>query len=349
MPHDEPLRTDVLLEEVWRLRQATLMGLMLRLSESQPQLYKESDLAGSLESFLKLSPTQRRQLTEYPPFRIWLRQAADISATSSVNAVSGSFDKINKLKVFSRLVTEFDEVRKDTLNLGEMGRRICVTRFAVDPLIAEVAPPSYYFPNEERQRELEAGTAYHLSFFGDVLKVALDQIKNTWLSAFVDFTKFVRQIIHVTDAEFRSCSADRYAGIIFLSADDESLIDLEESLIHEYGHQILYNVMEIDPLFASAPARRFTLPWSGSERDFYGYFHAFYIYILLVHYFERVKGRPKKDQKKAFDRLSHILKGLIQALPELEAYDAYTPRGQQLFENLQRDIYELRARHKDAL
>jgi hypothetical protein len=87
--------------------------------------------------------------------------------------------------------------------------------------------------------------------------------------------------------------------------------------------------------------RRFKLPWSGAERDLSGYFHAFYIYILLVHYFGRVQGRPEPEQKYAFERISHIIRGLLKAIPELEAADGFNLRGKDLFEKLRQEVYEL--------
>ncbi len=229
---------------------------------------------------------------------------------------SGKDTLIFKLADFERILNSFFEKRSNTNTLVIPGTSIFIERFDVDPLIVEVSPPSYQFPDEKRQREIEETTAYSLSFFLEVATAATERIKQTWLAAYQDFTKFVRIIIHVPNANFRSCSADRYAGVIFLSADDDTLLDVEESFIHEYGHQILYNVIELDPLIYQQEERRFNLPWSGAERDFWGYFHAFFIY----------------------QRLLEILRGAIQAVPDLEGANCFTPKGEELFRLLKAQV-----------
>jgi len=223
-----------------------------------------------------------------------------------------------------------------------------VARFDIDPLIREAVPPSYDFPDEAKQQKMSAGSIYTLQFFFQVVTVALQRICVGWPAAYRDFPRFVRMIIHLPDAEFRSCSADRYSGVILLSSIDESLLDLEESLIHEFGHQILYNVMELDPLIVDAAKRTFRLPWSGQVRDLYGYFHAFYIYILLVRYLERSEESRRRDERRCLRRIAEIMSGLRVALPDLQANGSFTPRGRILFTALEQQIHELEIRHGDS-
>ncbi len=291
-----------------------------------------------LEILILISPQLRRAITEYPPLRIWLRQCIQAEAHSSTHMESGKDTLIFKLADFERILNSFFEKRSNTNTLVIPGTSIFIERFDVDPLIVEVSPPSYQFPDEKRQREIEETTAYSLSFFLEVATAATERIKQTWLAAYQDFTKFVRIIIHVPNANFRSCSADRYAGVIFLSADDDTLLDVEESFIHEYGHQILYNVIELDPLIYQQEERRFNLPWSGAERDFWGYFHAFFIYILLLCYFERINNRAEDEQQRATQRLLEILRGAIQAVPDLEGANCFTPKGEELFRLLKAQV-----------
>jgi len=337
-----------LLKEVWKLRQATFLGFGLRVSEKAPKIFKETGLSDHLMMFSALSPQLRRQITEYPPFRIWLKQSTRIFALS-LEEINLDNDQLkDKLAEIERVIISFYKNEANPYSRIQK-TRTQVSRFAVDPLIIESISPSYVFPDETRQHELEQKSVYHLSFFLEVVTTALQRIKNAWPAAYQDFSKFVRLIIHVPDGEFRSCSADRYAGVILLSANDGSLLEVEESLLHEFGHQILYNVMELDPLFITKTGKQYKLPWSGQERDFYGYFHAFYIYILLASYYERIAGHPKKEQKQADDRISHILRGLIEALPDFDSATEFTLLGEGLFHLLREEVHQLVERNRSLL
>lgn len=348
LPIDEPSKTDMLLDEVWKHRQATFLALGLKISKEEPRVYRTS-FSDFLQMFLNFPPKMRKQITEHPPFRIWLRQSTQALATASIQSASEKEFLKEKLAEFGRVLSGFYDNRDNVNHLRIPGTSIRVQRFVVDPLIAEVSPPSYQFPDESKQREIDENTAYRLPFFVDVATVAVERIKQTWPAAYQDFTKFVRMIIHVPDADFRSCSADRYAGVIFLSADDETLLDIEESLIHEYGHQILYNVAELVSLIRDDMGSKFKLPWSGAERDFWGYFHAFYIYVLLICYFAQVQGRREEEQERATQRLVHILKGALKAIPDFEAVDCFTPRGKVLFKTLKSQVHQLEQRYQHLL
>jgi len=349
LPFDQPLKSDLLLGEVWKIRQATFLGFDLKISEKEPKLYLDSRFQDSINKFLKLSSVERKQFTEYPPFRIWLRKSARIANIDSVNDKSKKQYLKSSLLTLGRITREWHESKNNDNMIS--GTEIQLFRYDVDPLIAESVPPSYSFPGPDKKSQLEQASeaTYKFSFFMEVLTVALDRIKHTWPQAYDEFKKFVKIIIHLPDAQFRSCSAERYSGVILLSADDSSLLDLEESLIHEYGHQILYNVMEIDPLIENPSKENYKLPWSGSIRDFYGYFHAFYIYILLVHYFELTENHLKAERKRAMKRLMQILRGLVVALPDIEATNNFTLRGRELFEFLKEDVQKLKSTYKHLL
>ncbi|MEH2124341.1 PqqD family peptide modification chaperone [Nostoc sp.] len=350
LPHEQPAKVEMLLEEVWKIRQFTLLSLGLKLSEKDPEIYDSSGLSNGISSFLKLSPLLRKQITEYPPFRIWLRQSVAMSFCSTYQVNPGRNNFKNKLAELTTVIARFYENFKSPHLLKIENNLIQIKRFDVDPLLAEVAPPSYQFPDKEKQYELEKITTYPVSFFLNVLTVALENIKCAWPAAYKDFGKFVKIIVHVTDADFRSCSANRFAGVIFISSDDRSLFDIEESLIHEYGHQILYNVMELNPLIDDKSNKKFKLPWSGAERDFYGYFHAFYIYTLLALYFERrIEVSLEKERNRGVKRTSQILEGLIRAIPDFEKNNFFTSKGRELFYLLKQEVYQLEIRQRNQL
>jgi hypothetical protein len=350
MPHDTPSRSEMLLEELWKNRQASFIVTSLKLFEWDSKLCQDTRYLDCFDEFMNLSPLSRRSLTEDPVFRIWLKKIIKISSNLTKLDNSKTINDLrNLISDFRRIIHQFQEKSKSNIILNIGDSCIQVKRFDVDPLITQVAPPSYQFPSLESRKKIEANTVYKLHFFLEVLDAAFDRIKDSWFSAYIDFSKFVDTIIHVPNANFRSCSAERYSGIIFLSYNDTCLLDVEESLIHEYGHQILYNVMEIDPLIIDGNKGKFKLPWSKRERDLYGYFHAFYIYIILIIYFERVKVRSEEEEIMVNQKISHILSGLIKAIPHFESANQFTQKGRDLFLYLKNEVSKIKDRHREKI
>jgi len=330
LPLDRPSRSDALLEKVYRSHQAAFVAFSLKLSATEPELYLQTGVSECLEKFKQLSADERQRLIEHPPFLIWLKLI--LSSGSSRD------DLKRRLPELKRIMGSFAKERDDRSALTTSEAQAQLARFDVDPLIREAALPEYSFPDRDRQREFEDMVVYPMSFFAEMVTIAVKRIERAWPAAQRDFFKFVKLIVDMVDADFTSYSGYNHAGVIFVSTDNSSLVALEEYLIHELGHQILYNVMELDPLVINEPERMFRLPWSGQERDLCGYFHAFYIYTFMVHYLRRVEGRSKREQRRISDRLSHVLKGLDRATDDLEALDRFTPRGRRLFENLKQSL-----------
>ena len=330
MPHDLPSRADMLLEEVSKKLQTSFLGLCLWVSAKQPDLYAASGLANYLEEFKSLPVENRRRLVEYPPFRIWHRQ--------TIYSLESATEMKEKLADLKRIMWQFQRGSGHALLETGCGR-VEVLRYDADPLIAQAAQAYYRFPDEARRKEFDEEVAYPFSLFVEMLKVALERIRRTWFEAYRDFFKFVKIVVDMIDAVPTSYSSQEHTGVIFVSTDASSLIELEEYLIHEFGHQVLDNLMELDPLTTNENSRQaFKLPWSGKEREIYGYFHAFYIYLLLLNYYSRIKARSLKEQRRVSERRAHILDGLVRAVPELEDANLFTPTGKQLFENLKAEV-----------
>ncbi len=127
-----------------------------------------------------------------------------------------------------------------------------------------------------------------------------------------------------------------------------SLLQLEESLVHEFGHQVLYEVMAWEPLLADGGRGDYRLPWSGSHRDFYGYFHAFYIYLLLARYLERALSGGAHEPGEVRPLLDHIVSGLVEARDDLVADERFTPTGARMITALMCELDGLTARLERA-
>ncbi|MEU7070387.1 HEXXH motif-containing putative peptide modification protein [Streptomyces narbonensis] len=329
-PLDSAEEWNALQAEVISLRQSVLADITLR---------SESAIGGtahefSLETreFLAADTETRRRLMAHPAMGIWLRQAARTPGSEL-----GQPDSLRRLR------DEFVAVRDRCLSgaaddCATVAGSIQVRRYDVDPLIAHIAPPTFDFSARQEKngngQRAAASAAYPLDFFTQVAAIAMERIATTWPELHTMMPQFVHTLVHVPDGTFRSASAARYNGVVFLAADDDNLLAMEESLVHEFGHQVLYWVMELDPLFSNEGDTDFELPWSGAERDFYGFYHAFYIYILLAHYYRRVYETRPEHHGEAMSRYREITTGLTAAIPRIRAAGDFTPRGQLFTDNI---------------
>jgi hypothetical protein len=315
-----------LLEVAWRRRQAALLALELMVARERPGEWKLSGFKDAMEIYKRLQPSVRRRLVEHPPFRVWLKLATNLLAGPvKPDPVRGA-EVENRLAQFKCLISDVLEQPRP--------QPFLVQRYSVDPLIAEVAPPSYIFKEFEPKHALESSRPYTLAFFREVAEAALRRIETVWPAFATLFSQFVKIVVHLPEAEFRSCSAHRFAGVVMLSAQDDSLFAVEESLIHEWAHQVLYCLMELDPLVEHDGEKMFTLPWSGAERDFYGYFHAAYVYWVLAVYMARAIGREPNEDIAIRARLLTILSGLDKGIADLGTVSAFTPAGRLFFDRL---------------
>ena len=344
LPGDDPAATDQLLDTLWRRRQATLLAIGLWIRRAYPELERETRFDAAMNRYMLLPQSHRRALMEHPPFRVWLRLMARPFSLRGKAAAQVAVVR-SRLADLQRLADD-ENVRPEERSGG---RSYAIERYDVDPLIMEVAPPSYVFDQLDKKRSRDASSPYTLRFFADVVETALRRTEAVWPEMVAVLPKFVRTIIHVPDADHRSCSAERFAGAIMLSIADDTLLSVEESLIHECGHQVLYCIMELDPLVRKDAGGTFVLPWSGSKRDAYGYFHALYIYLLLGLFFERALGRYPTEDEAVHDRLIAILTGLKTALPDFDRAEFFTLGGRVFFDSLDDRATQLVERHRDAL
>lgn len=347
LPDAEPSRTEVLLERVSRNRYTSFGALyteLLQLFPNAPQLAEFFEQAFNL---IEPPTREQRLIINDPVFQVW-------------NILTAHYAHL----VITKKAADTDVLEKMLIEFPQMLARVKITdsactndycppvyRFDVDPLVASVAPPSYEFPKDETTRKQLERNGHSVNFFCDVVNIALLRIEHTWPACREQFRKLVKSICYLPDGSFRSCSASRFIGIIFISNRDDSILDLEESLVHEATHQLLYNIVEVCPVVKDETSREalFSLPWSGQKCDFHGYFHEFFVYVALVKYLGRVRSRSSHELQRAQNRLVFILQGLIKALPDFEASTDFTPQGRQLLENLAKEVRGLESQHAGLL
>ncbi|EOZ4753919.1 HEXXH motif-containing putative peptide modification protein, partial [Pseudomonas aeruginosa] len=176
-----------------------------------------------------------------------------------------------------------------------------------------------------------------------LLGSALKNIETAWPELHAQIEECVRIFGYLPDAAFRSCSAARYSGIVYLGNMDESLLDLEESIVHETGHQVLYQLGEMTRLtLPQTPLEaNYVLPWSGSRRDLFGFLHAHYIYALLVKYYWRRANLDGREAAECRGRALLILSGCLKATPMLQGDANLTEQGRIIVERLAEELAEL--------
>jgi len=224
------------------------------------------------------------------------------------------------------------------------GTRIALLQADFDPYIMAATPPSYDFQQQLLPENGLNGYGHPLALQQELLGLAFDNIKKAWPELHKQVEDVVQIVGYLPNATFRSCSAARYAGVVYLGNMDERILDIEESIVHEAGHQVLYRLGELAPLVKEGTPKTddYALPWSGSKRDLFGFLHAFYIYTLLTKYFWR-RGAIKEDEyKDCVLRTAYILVGSEKAIPMLLGDDNLSTQGRHLVEELAKDMEAMR-------
>ena len=340
-------RFEILLEHVSRNRFTIFMVLYAELFKLFSGESRFSVFFDQAVELVLLPPREQASIINDPVFQIWTGQAFRLTNHFLVGKSESTAELEKTLFEFPEMLDRVKARSKSVVVQNDPP----VYRFDADPLIMQATPPSYEFPEDEATRKrLERG-GVSSRFFADVVKIALLRIEHTWPACREQMKSLIKSICYLPDGTFRSCSASRYTGVILLASRDDSILDLEESLVHEATHQLLYHVVEVSAVVdpdASQEAS-FSLPWSGQKRDLYGYFHAFYVYIALVKYMERVRSRSDEELQRAQNRLLFILRGLIRALPDLQGSEDFTPHGRQLLENLAAEVRAMESKYAGRL
>lgn len=221
--------------------------------------------------------------------------------------------------------------------------KIAVQQDDIDPYVMAATPPSYDFKAVLTSKEGRNGHGHPLPMQQELVSIALENIEAAWPDLRAQIEDVVQIIGYLPDATFRSCSAMRYAGVVYLGNLDEHLLDIEESIVHEAGHQVLYRLGELVPLVHedTPQTEDYTLPWSGSKRDLFGFLHAFYIYTLLTKYFWRRSKLNERERRDCIVRALFILIGSAKAIPMLLGDKNLSSQGRQLVEVIAEDMEAL--------
>src|SRR5712691_10638292 len=139
---------DELRDEVLETRQAAFVALVLRLATVRDVASQGAD--DWLDEFLGLPRETRLAIVADPTFSIWIHQAARVEATLGAPEHAWNINPLSGFReVLHRCLGRIENVG------GGLDPSVEILRYEVDPLIAEVAPPTYAFPNPDKARELE--------------------------------------------------------------------------------------------------------------------------------------------------------------------------------------------------
>lgn len=344
---DEGNGLDDLIETVERIRFTTFVTVSMEILAAAPDVCERYGFSDQVMGAIEAPPEYRLELVTDPAFGAWLALASLATNQILTGVAENTHSLEESVQDFAGLLRQFDERRTSQQPNTMAGTRIRVQRFDIDPLIARVTPPSYTFPTDESEQRRLMESGYSTAFFADVASTALSRIERTWPECHRYIARLVQILGYLPDADFRSCSASRYRGVVYIAARDNSILDLEESIVHEAGHQLLYTIVEAGAIIrADAEPGEYALPWSGQIRDFYGYFHAFYIYVLLAKYMKRVVGqssaeRTEDERRRADNRMRYIINGLVKAVNDFRDNNHFTPLGHELFGHLDRAVSDL--------
>jgi HEXXH motif-containing protein len=318
-----------------------VLSIVNSLVHEEPTLADARPLLGELANRIELMRTSARgRLMEDPVFAIWLNRMA----VGAGKAASRDGDRT----LFDEMLADLPSVLDRVLRLQAdpdlpriAGTPICVQMDDLDPLIQRVTPPSFEF--NERSLSTLGNQRRLLPRIVQSLSDAFESIQTVAPNVWSQIVALVRIIGYLPDADFRSCSAARYPGVVYLGQGDEVVYEFEESLIHEAAHQYLYRIDEVDPIVDrhAGGSGEYELPWSGAQRDFFGYLHACFIYVALDKYFTQRLEVTNQQAAEVAARRDHIHRGLAAALPEIEGHPALTSRGSGIVAGLSRDLHQL--------
>lgn len=289
---------------------------------------------GRLVEILGQDTPGRLLVLDDPVFAIWLRFFLRAFATGRSDELALHVAKLgDALADVERRLTGKAEAYAG-------GTAIAVERARLHPYVRAATPPTYDFDAAPAE---DAG--YPLALEADLIGHALDNIGTAWPELRDQVVEVIRILGYLPDATFRSCSAARYSGVVYLGTMDESLLDLEESIVHEAGHQVLYRVGELVPLTKpDTPVEaKYVLPWSGSRRDLFGYLHAYYIYALLTKYYWRRASVGDRYAMDCKQRAAFILVGSLAATPVLREDPNLSDQGRIIVEELAPELERLKS------
>jgi HEXXH motif-containing protein len=135
-----------------------------------------------------------------------------------------------------------------------------------------------------------------------------------------------------------SFSAPRLIGVIFLSEAYDDL-RLVEALVHEYHHNELSLLMEVEPVLAEEPGELFYSPWRDDPRPLYGLVQAIHVFTGVIDFYRHAeRAVPLARHQGEFrarrqEICSQLRLGLVQ-VPDRRL----TPLGREIIAGVDQEV-----------
>ena len=172
------------------------------------------------------------------------------------------------------------------------------------------------------------------------LNASLEQIHRTLPELGREFDDLI-QLIHPvgTDAERHlSASYQEAIGVIYLSLHPNQLT-MSEALIHEFSHNKLAMLFELDPLLHNAESQRFLSPLRPDPRPLRGVLLAVHAFLPVARFYEKLLRSSQEPPcggavKKNWNRFAEIRDGNHQGLTLLKQAGEWTSAGKALLSEM---------------
>jgi HEXXH motif-containing protein len=152
---------------------------------------------------------------------------------------------------------------------------------------------------------------------------------------------FIRQIVPVGfDADAHLSASYREAiGTIYLSLHPNAMT-MAEALIHEFSHNKLNALFEIDPVLENPPEAVYASPVRPDPRPIAGVLLAVHAFVPVARLYERMieAGDPRTSDPGFARRYRDIASGNAEGMAVLREHAIPTEQGSELLEELERAI-----------
>lgn len=331
LPWKGLLGIDRLIDLVVSQRSKTLTGVYLRLQCEDRDLLSRSGFVKLYEQWCRLSKEERDGILGWPLFRIWLDRVLEALPARGEGLVS-------RLGEFSRVLASFNDVDSEGVEIPGTTIRLLTTP---DPMVRQALRSDI----ESYHAETENATnAEEEMLCAEVLSASMSRISRAWPEMHEIINRLVRYVVYVPHDRLRSVSGRDYPGIVYLGEPQDiglgmDTVQLEELLVHECAHQILFTLDEIKPVIGES-SRSYSLPWSGKSCNEFVYIHAYYVYATIVQYLLLRLASSQCDLSLG-DRVGFIITGLIEAQDEVRTLPSLTCNGEQLIDAIDSALREI--------
>ncbi len=313
------------------------------LSEKEVEL----DVAIGLDGFLAI-PSTGLSIKVLPPSEITRMISIQLQKTGGDNNFTLLIPLSKQSKISVDLTVQNNEVQpNDPLHslkkITTPGRGIeldnCDPRFLNNWVTAEIY---------SRNLEVIPAPNDTLPEWTKLLHDAFDILDKSNLPLAQEIRSVIRTIIPVMSLNPTvqvSCSNRDYWGAVQCSL--RSAMAFSDVLAHEYRHNILNAVMEVDPILdENAPSGNvFYSPWRTDKRPLIGLLHAIYSFTEVVSYYQIYLDThteiSKEDVNQAQSEIAVNVYRLRVGAELFARHAKLTQFGEELFEGLQKRIDDL--------